>query len=160
MKRSTVRIIVIAAIPFILIAAFIISIIWSGGYFFRYRSFKADYARSSAYSQQNDCLRADYNNISIRVHPDNAVRIYKQITAGGFVIDDEIQAVGDAIIFDFGDGAVLQVWQAKPSGILITFISDKGQSYEFITEEISQFSTIERLSQLQGLSTANELWTP
>jgi len=160
LKRSTVKIIIITAIPFILIAAFIGSIIWSGSYFFRYRSFKADYARSSAYAQQNDSLRADYNNISIRVHPDNAVRIYKQITAGGFIVDDKVQAIGDAIIFDFGDGAVLQVWQAKPSGILINFISDKGQSYEFITEEISQFSSIERLSQLQGLSTPNELWSP
>ncbi|HAL74545.1 MAG TPA: hypothetical protein DCM45_05555 [Clostridiales bacterium] len=160
MKQSTVKLIIIAVIPFIMITAFIASIIWSGGHFFRYRSFKADYARSSAYAQQNNCLRADYDNMSIRVHPENAVRIYKLITAGGFILDDEVQAVGNAIVFDFGDGAVLQVWQAKPSGIQFTFVSDHGQAYEFTAEEISQFSTIERLSQLQGLSTPNELWLP
>lgn len=160
MKRSTVKALTLAIIPFLLISAFIISFIWSGSHFYRYRLFKADLARSVAFAQQNNSLRAEYAGEVNRVHPDNAERIFDEITAGGFVAEEfEIPAEG-GIRMDFGDGAYLKVWPAQSSGILISFLADDGQEYSLMTGELSRFNIIERLVQLAGLTRPNETWSP
>jgi len=159
-KRSTLRLAIIVAIPILLIIAFIASIVWSGSHFFSYNSFKIELARSTAYAQNQNCLRAGTGDGAVRIHPDNAVRIYQQITGGRFVIEDYELPVEDGILLDFGDGAILRIWPATPSGLLISFLSDTGKEYSFMTGELSQFSTLERLVQLQGLTTPNEIWSP
>ena len=158
MKRIDPKLLIVVAVPVLLIFAGIISFALGSNSLFQFKRYKMNFAKSMAFAQENNCLRAEYNDVSIRVNSQNATGIYHEVVNGGFLFYVEEMPAAGGITLDFGNGDLMQLWSGGNAGILVKYSNTKGYEIYYRTRDSSRFISLERLVSEKGSAGPNELW--
>jgi hypothetical protein len=158
MKRIDPKMLIIGALPVMLILAGIISFTLGSNSLMQFKRFKINFAETMAFAQDYNCLRAEYNGVSVRVNSQNATGIYHEVINGGFLFYVEKMPEDGGITLDFGNGDLMRLWSGGTSGILVKYTNTEGYEIYYRTRDISRFISLERLVSEKGSAGPNELW--
>ncbi|MBN2879972.1 MAG: hypothetical protein JXN65_10150 [Clostridia bacterium] len=110
-----------------------------------YKEYKLNFADSITYAQDHDSFRAELNGESTKISYHNALAIYRAIVGGGFG-QLELKVPEDPpIVFDFGNGDIMNIWAKDKTTYLVQYIPAHESKICYSTLGVSRYVCLERL---------------
>lgn len=144
--------IVAAVVPILVFIAIVLAGVFTN---LNYKDYKLAFADSITYSQEYDCLRADYNGVSTKLSHHNSAALYRIVVGSGFGSYEHTLPDSEVLLLDFGNGDIMNIWYRDSTSLTVQYIPFEGEEYLYSTLVISRFICLERLVSVEW---ANELW--
>lgn len=127
---------------------------------FRYRNFLYALSDATVYCSQNNCLKAEQEDETVRVSEENAYALYFLFTKKQAKPRSSAPQEPPAMVLTYGNGAVMECWRQEMEesarrtyGIFWRFTSPEGKVWMFDTDDLS-ISILQRRTALSQ----NEPW--
>lgn len=134
----------------IFLAIILISFSWVLSYKVRYSNFINKLTESIAYVNNNDSLKVYTDDKILKLSEDNFRGFNTYFTMSGSGKENKKIPEGDPIIFDYGDGSLLKLWDvpadkySKRNGVFVQYTDIGGKIYSFTSYKITYETIVTR----------------
>lgn len=123
---------------------------WLFGYHYRFEKFIGNLAYCTTFANKKDSLVIEMDGKSFRITSENLDGIYTYICFSGAGKETKKQPEGEPIVFDYGNGAIMKLWEvpadkyAKTTGIFLQYMDKHGNEYSYTNYKMTIDTIVSR----------------